>query len=114
MDNDKYFIQFRNYRPQKIELLDFSEDLAYTLLETALGDSFRVVSHELQIYQVTCPVPIPLEDKRSRAYQIMGEKAFDYSVERLFKMGDNEPSGFTKREAFEVITTMLLPSWERS
>lgn len=111
MCSDRYFIQFRNYSPQKIELVEYSEDLAYTLMETALGDKFKVISQELQIYQVTCPVPAPPKEKTSAAYQKCDKKTIDYSVGRLFKMVDEEPSGFSKREAFEVITTLLLPSW---
>lgn len=113
MCNDSYFIEFRNYLPQKIELVEYSEDLAYTLLETAFGDSVRIVSQELQIYQVTRPAPASPKGEKSPMYKMYYKKAVDYSVEMLFKMVDNEPTGFSKREAFEVITMLLLPSWER-
>ena len=105
---DKYIIEFSKTKFTGFKMIKVSEDDCYELLELAFLTKPVIISREQSIFQVSYPLPDGLDDFYRKFFQLYS-KGFlrpEYK-ERIFKLMDGEPIGFTKDEARQVIKKFL-------
>ena len=105
---DKYIIEFSKTKFTGFKMIKVSEDDCYELLELAFLTKPVIISREQSIFQVSYPLPDGLDDFYRKLYRIFcnGEPRCQY-IEKVFKLMDGEPIGFTKDEARQVIKKFL-------
>ena len=105
---DKYIIEFSKIGFTGFKMVKSNEEDYYDLLELAISTKPIIISNEEQIFQVSYPLPDGLDDFYRKLYRIFcnGEPRCQY-IEKVFKLMDGEPIGFTKDEARQVIKKFL-------
>ena len=100
-DLPKKIIEVKSSDPKDIRLVNYTEDDFYELLYVALDSSrVKVLSEAKQIYQVS-------DQKENTPQTKLLDQLFDRYSERIFKLVNGVPTGFTIGEANMIIDEFL-------
>ena len=102
-------IEFNASNPQNIRFVDFTEDEFYDLLAMAFSTTkLKTVSKEKNIYQVSYPITNSMTASEEKLYEAIFNKRPELRyVERVFKLVDGVPAGFTAYEANKIVENFL-------
>ena len=113
MEEVKYIIQFEALGFDRFELVKTNEDELYDILEMAMTTHFITISHELQIYQISYKIDTRTEFQHIIMRSASQQESDPVFKEKVIKLVDGKPSGFTMQEAYDVITNHLIARWEK-
>lgn len=97
----KKIIEFKSNNPQDIRLVNYTEDDFYELLYVAFDTSrVKVISKRKHIYQVS-------DQTENTPEATLLNLLFDRYNERVFKLVNGVPTGFTADEANKIVERFL-------